>query len=129
MRGGPINHGEPPQLQYRFQSIPKLQYTRNQATGKILNAVKSGFSSAIKLVIMIIEEIVRTVIKLAENEHKCDEWTHTYRESYMVEMQDKEKSHGILKSIITILTSNHFVVQHLFPQAKYCQQLIAFTKS
>ena len=128
MRGGPINHGEPPQLQYRFQSIPKLQYTRNQATGKILNAVKSGFSSAIKLVIMIIEEIVRTVIKLAKNEHKCDEWTHIYRESYMVEMSDKEKFHGILKSIITIMTSKH-VEQHLFPQASYCQQLIAFTKS
>ena len=128
MRGGPINHGEPPQLQYRYQSVPKLQFTGNQATGKIFNAVKSVFSNAIKLVIMIAAGIVKIVIKLGANEQKCDEWTHTYRESYMVEMQDKEKFHGILKSIITIMTSKH-VEQHLLPQANYCQQLIAFTKS
>ena len=95
MRGGPINHGEPPQLQYRYQSIPKLQFTGNQATGKIFNAVKSVFSNGMKLVIMIIEEIVGTVIKLAENEHKCDEWTHIYREFYMVKKSEGEKFHGI----------------------------------
>ena len=109
MRGGePIDQCEPLRLQYRYQSIPRLQFTDNQT---IFNAAKSEFSNAIKLLIVIAEEHVRTAIKSVLDEHKCDEWTHTYRESYMVEMQGKATSHGILKSIITIVTSKHFVVQ------------------